>query len=87
MEPSAQRSLRLGATDKFRIVGSDRKIYGPVLGAKIMEWIGDGRIDWQTLAKNEGGGEWKPLSALAALVEAASHATPPRLKDSWRSKH
>ena len=86
-EPAAQRTLRLGAADKFRIVGNDRKIYGPVLGAKLMDWIGDGRIDWQSLAKIEGGGEWKPLSVWATSAEAAPHATPPKLKDTLRSTH
>lgn len=86
---AVQKVLRLEAAQKYRIVASDRKIYGPVTGGKIMEWIADGRIDWQTLAKPEGGSEWKPLSAWAASAakDALSQLLPPKIQSFFRSKH
>ncbi|MBI2946794.1 MAG: hypothetical protein HYY23_04050 [Verrucomicrobia bacterium] len=86
---TVHKALRLEAAQKYRIVGSDRKIYGPVTGGKIMEWIADGRIDWQTLAKPEGSGEWKPLSAWAASAakEALSQLLPPKIQSFFKSKH
>jgi carbonic anhydrase len=86
---SVQKVLRLEASQKYRIVGSDRKIYGPVTGGKIMEWIADGRIDWQTLAKPEGGAEWKPLSAWAASAakDALSQLLPPKIQSFFKPKH
>lgn len=85
-EPTARPMPRLDPTRIYRIVGSDRKVYGPVTGGKIMEWIADGRIDWQTLAKVEGGADWKPLSAWAVSSGAPSHPLPPKITGPFRSK-
>src|SRR5206468_11820769 len=50
---SSQKSVleqerRFDRTRKYRVIGADQKTYGPIDGMKILEWIADGRIDWQT---------------------------------------
>lgn len=77
--------IRLDPAGKFRIVGSDRKIYGPVTGEKVLQWIADDRIDWQTLAKLEGSAEWKPLSAWAASMQTSNASVGASVKPSLRS--
>ncbi len=62
----------------YKILGSDRKEYGPASGDQVRQWIADGRATPQTRAKAEGSTEWKSLSEFpefsAAL--AARAATP-----------
>ena len=48
----------------YKIIGSDRKQYGPIPGSKILEWLADERIDGQTPVQEQGAKDWKPLSAL-----------------------
>ena len=49
------------ATRRCKLIGSDLKEYGPILGAKVLQWFAEGRIDGQTPAQLEGSAEWKPL--------------------------
>ena len=48
----------------YKIIGADRKEYGPVSTEVICAWIADGRANGLTLAQAEGSTEWKPLLAL-----------------------
>jgi hypothetical protein len=65
----------------YKIIGGDRKEYGPVSLEDLLRWIREGRLNGQTLALPEGGTEWKPLSALPefaeVLQEQASRPPPP----------
>jgi hypothetical protein len=45
----------------YKIIGVDRKEYGPVTGEQIRQWISEGRVNAQTQACLEGTQEWKPL--------------------------
>ncbi len=47
----------------YKIIGADGKEYGPVSGEQLRMWIRDGRVNGQTRAKSEAGGDWQPLSA------------------------
>lgn len=63
----------------YRIIGGDRKEYGPVAAEELRRWLAEGRLNAQSLAAIEPGGEWKPLSAfpeLAAAFNALSGAAP-----------
>ena len=86
-KPTTAPTLQLDQTRAYRIVGSDKKIYGPVSGTKVVLWIEDGRIDWQTLARPEGGVEWKPLSAWAVSSRSSSVPAPPLIQVAVQSKH
>jgi len=59
---------------RYRIIGSDEKIYGPISGLKVLEWIADGRIGWDAGSQVEGATEWRPLRAWANLPHLP---TPP----------
>jgi hypothetical protein len=67
-------------TRRYRIIGADQKVYGPIEGAKILEWIADERINWQTPSQIDGSGEWKPLLAWGASPKPPAIPLPPPLK-------
>ena len=60
----------------YKIIGGDRKEYGPVSAAEVRRWLAEGRLNGQSLIQAEGSGDWKPLAAYAEFAEAlAQHAT------------
>jgi len=65
----------------YRILGADRKEYGPVSADDIRVWIRDGRANGQTLACSEGGA-WQPLSSFPEFAQAlrAVAASPAPLR-------
>lgn len=74
--------VKLDPSLRYKIIGSDQKTYGPVLGAKVLEWLAEGRIDNQTPAQKEDEAEWKPLAAFNDLVSSGRiPSLPPRLQD------
>ncbi len=58
----------------YKILGSDKKEYGPVTADQIRQWIGERRLDAQTQAQAEGTTEWKPLGSFPEFFTAL--ATP-----------
>jgi carbonic anhydrase len=69
---------------KYRVIGSDQKVYGPIQGMKILEWIAEGRINWQTPAQMGSASEWKPLGLWVRAAERAGIPLPPPLKSPGR---
>ena len=66
----------------YKIVGADRKTYGPVPAEQIKQWINEGRANASTLVQAEGSADWKPLFAFAEFAAesgsgASSTASPP----------
>src|SRR2546430_689288 len=57
----------------YRILGADRKEYGPVSADDIRVWIREGRANGQTLACSEGGA-WQPLSSFPEFAQALGPA-------------
>jgi hypothetical protein len=59
----------------YKVVGADRREYGPVSRETLLEWIAQGRANAQTIAKFEDGA-WRPLASFdefkAALGLAGS---------------
>ena len=78
--PVNELERKFDKSRSYRIIGADQKVYGPIDGAKILEWIADERINWQTPAQIEGTGEWKPLSAWGASPKPPAIALPPPIK-------
>lgn len=63
---------------KYRIVGADGKVYGPVALEQIRQWLAEGRVESRTPVHVEGAAAWTTLGALPELAaEAASH--PPAI--------
>ena len=52
----------------YRIIGTDGQQYGPVSIDQLRGWMGQGRINAQTLVQVEGTQEWKALSAVPELA-------------------
>ena len=80
ISPKPGQEHKFDKSRKYRVIGADQKVYGPIDGAKILDWIADGRIDWQTASQIEGSGEWKPLSGWADSPAPPAIPLPPRIK-------
>jgi hypothetical protein len=65
----------------FKIIGVDKKEYGPVSPEHIRQWIAEGRANAATLVQAEGSAQWVPLGSLpefaAALPTRPSLPPPP----------
>src|SRR3954469_12421720 len=73
-------------TIMYKIIGVDRKEYGPESVEQIRQWIIEGRANGQTLARAEGSTEWKPLSAFPEFADAVSAArVPPPVTSAFTS--
>ncbi|MBX3747822.1 MAG: cyclic nucleotide-binding domain-containing protein [Verrucomicrobiae bacterium] len=72
----------MGAME-YRILGSDRLIYGPVPEATLLEWIGEGRVQRDTWVHSDPGDLWQRaggVSALKAVFDGEEVAEPASAK-------
>ncbi len=76
----SESERKFDPTRKYKVIGLDQKVYGPIAGLKILEWIADGRIGWETAAQMEGSTEWRPLSAWSEAAQSSQVPLPPPLK-------
>ncbi|MGC8743187.1 MAG: carbonic anhydrase [Verrucomicrobiia bacterium] len=53
----------------YKVIGADNRVYGPVSGLKIIEWLNDGRIGESTPIQMEGTTEWQPIKSLTEKRE------------------
>jgi hypothetical protein len=53
---------------KYRIVGADGKVYGPVELDQLRRWLAEGRIESRTPVFVEGAIAWTTLGALPELA-------------------
>jgi TM2 domain-containing membrane protein YozV len=60
----------------YRIIGTDGQHYGPISIDQLRRWMGEGRVNAQTLVQVEGAQEWKPLGTVLELA-AELKAPPP----------
>jgi hypothetical protein len=54
----------------YKIVGGDKREYGPVSGEELRRWLAEGRLNSQSLAQAEGTSDWKPLASFAEFADA-----------------
>lgn len=66
-------------TKLYKVIGDDKKIYGPINGEKLLQWLGEDRIDPKTPVQVEGSTEWAPLEKLGELVRRGPIPLPPPL--------
>ncbi|MCI0366055.1 MAG: hypothetical protein L0219_19525 [Phycisphaerales bacterium] len=81
-EKSEARTLLAGRIDPaavLKVVGEDRKIYGPVTVRDIEQWLREGRIDLSTLVQRVGYKEWKQLAAFFKEELQSRIPIPPTL--------
>ncbi len=60
----------------YKIIGADKKEYGPVSAEQLREWIQQGRVSAQTLAQAEGQADWRPVIAFPEFAEALAAKSP-----------
>jgi hypothetical protein len=60
----------------YKIIGADKKEYGPVTAEQLRQWITEGRVSMQTKVLPEGGTEWKMLGDLPEFAAASPDAVP-----------
>jgi prepilin-type processing-associated H-X9-DG protein len=65
----------------YKIIGTDGKEYGPVSAEQLRQWLGEGRVNFQTRVQAGGSADWQALGALPefAADRAAAAAVPPAL--------
>ena len=60
----------------YTIIGSDQKQYGSVTADNIRNWIADGRLNAQSLMREESDTEFRPLSAFPEFSDLLVSHTP-----------
>ncbi|MBN2508262.1 MAG: DUF4339 domain-containing protein [Verrucomicrobia bacterium] len=60
----------------YKIIGADGLEYGPVPVEQLAQWVGEGRVNGQTLVQGPGATDWKPLSDIPELAALAAPAAP-----------
>jgi hypothetical protein len=61
----------------YTIIGGDQKPYSSVTPDDVRRWIADGRLNAQSLAKEETDTEFRPLSAFPEFADALNPASVP----------
>jgi hypothetical protein len=60
----------------YKIIGADKKEYGPVSAEQLRQWIIEGRVSLQTQVLPEGATEWKALGDLPEFAAASPGTVP-----------
>jgi hypothetical protein len=84
-KPQTPPRLKIDKTSMYKVLGDDRKVYGPVTAAEIERWIDEGRIDLKTLAQKIGYHEWRQLETYLEKELPASIPIPPALTSALRT--
>ncbi|MGA2786659.1 MAG: DUF4339 domain-containing protein [Verrucomicrobiota bacterium] len=61
----------------YTIIGGDQKPYSSVTADDIRQWIADGRLNGESLAREENDTEWRSLSAFPEFADALVTGTAP----------
>jgi len=54
----------------YKIIGADKKEYGPVTADQMHRWISEGRANAQTLVQAVGTTDWKPLGQVPEFADS-----------------
>lgn len=63
----------------YKVLGGDRKEYGPVSAEEVRRWLAEGRLNGQSLIQAEGTADWWALANFPELTNTPGNAvgTPP----------
>jgi uncharacterized membrane protein len=61
----------------YKIIGADGKEYGPVSAELLRQWMAEGRVNGQTMARAESATDWQPLSAFPEFAAISPTGIPP----------
>ena len=76
--------IRIDKSAMYKILGEDRKVYGPATAAEVERWIEEGRIDVRTLVQKLGYHEWKQLEAYIEKQLPSEIPIPPALNTAMK---
>jgi hypothetical protein len=60
----------------YTIIGGDKKEYGPITDTDMHQWIAEGRLNAQSLAKNETDTAWRTLGSFPEFNDVLATAAP-----------
>ncbi|HEY5296617.1 MAG TPA: glycerophosphoryl diester phosphodiesterase membrane domain-containing protein [Verrucomicrobiae bacterium] len=65
----------------YKIIGGDKKEYGPVTAEDVRLWIADGRLDEKSLVRGANDNDWRALSTFPEFTGAFTFKTvaPPTI--------
>lgn len=61
----------------YLIIGGDGKEYGPITDAELRKWIGEGRLNAQSLAKAESDAEFRALAQFPEFADTYAQPAAP----------
>lgn len=70
----------------FKIVGADKKIYGPVSGQELAQWMTEGRVQLSTLIQKIGNKKWQQVAELLSKDLPQDIPIPPALRRPFMRK-
>lgn len=85
-EPIADLARAINRALRYKIIGSDQKVYGPVSGATLLQWLAEERIHARTPIQIEGSTAWQTLAALAEAVASGTIPLPPPIPRMLRGR-
>jgi carbonic anhydrase len=75
--PEGSTSFKLDRSALYKILGDDKKVYGPVTAEELERWIADNRVDLKSLAQIVGQKQWRTLeSFLLKELQDRVHLPP-----------
>jgi len=60
----------------YIIIGGDGKEYGPITAADVRQWVAEGRLSAQSLAKSVADAEFRPLEKFPEFTDAWTSGAP-----------
>ena len=63
----------------YFIIGGDKKEYGPITAGDVRQWIAEGRLNAQSLAKAEGEASWSALGTIPEFAGSFGAGAPPTI--------
>ena len=67
-------------THFYRVIGSDKRQYGPITGEDLLQWLADERVDPQSPVQLDGRSEWQPLEKLGQAASLPPIPLPPPIR-------
>jgi hypothetical protein len=61
----------------YKVIGTDKQIYGPVTVEHLRQWMAEGRVNGATLVQLQGAAEWRPLASFPEFVAPPAAGSPP----------
>jgi len=67
-------------TQYYKLIGDDKRQYGPISGEKLLQWLAEERVNPKTPVQVEGRSEWLPLEKLGEATNLPPIPLPPPLR-------